>query len=219
MALEATEVTTSNIPPETLLHYTHELTRTKRKIDEANAAHRLIVKRAKADGVPTEAILESIVWARLEPEVRRQKMIDRIKVESARHPDSAEILTDLIGKLDTRVSEKVRYTDTMFDAEQKGYQAGKYAVPIEDNPYPSGSEFSVKWREFWNEGQAANAATLGENAKAANAKREKPPTAKQRGMRARLPLGDAPAAKKVAGQKKQGTRKRAANGAETSATA
>jgi hypothetical protein len=43
--------------------------------------------------VPTEAILESIVWSKLELEVRRQKIIDRIRVESERYPQNGEELS------------------------------------------------------------------------------------------------------------------------------
>ena len=187
----------SNVPTETILYYTHELTRSKRKIDEASSAHRLLVKRAKGDGVPTVAILESIAWARLEPEERAQRLIDRIRVESARYPDSASRITDLVTGMDARVSDKMRYTDTLFDAEQKGYQAGKFAVPVEDCPYPAGSETHVIWQRFWHEGQAANAAALGENARAANTSRAKP-TPRKQARNPGLPLGDAPPRKKPA---------------------
>jgi ribosome modulation factor len=206
----------SNVPAETILHYTHELTRTKRRVDEATSAHRLTVKRAKADGVPTDAILESIAWARLEPEVRRQKMVDRVRVESARYPQSGEILTDLLGRLDTRVSEKMRFTDTLFDAEQKGYQAGKFAVPVDDCPYDPGTEHAQTWRHFWGQGQAANAAQLGEHAKQANASREKPAKVADLPMRGLVPsVKRSRTARKAAAAAPTGRRKRRApNGTE-----
>jgi len=196
----------SNVSPEAILYHTHELSRTKRKITEANSAHRLAVKRAKSDNVPTEAILESIAWAALDPEVRRQKIIDRIKVEAARYPENGEAITDLVSQLDVRVSEKMRYTDTLFDAEQRGYQAGKFGVPVEDNPYAIGSEMAQRWREFWSEGQAANAAQLGENARAADTSRRPASTRQQ--PAADLPLGE------EAAPRKRG-RRAAANGAAT----
>jgi ribosome modulation factor len=182
MSESSTTAAGSNVSTETILFYTHELTRSKRKIDEATAAHRLLVKRAKGDGVPTAAVLESVAWSRLEPEERLARLIDRIRVESARYPENGREITDLLANMDVRVSEKMRYTDTLFDAEQKGYQAGKYAAPVEDCPYPAGSELAATWRKYWHEGQAANALDLGDNARAASTKRDKPPTAKQRGM-------------------------------------
>jgi ribosome modulation factor len=197
----ASEPQQSNVPNETILYYTHELTRSKRKIDEASSAHRLMVKRAKADGVPTVAILESIADARLEPEVRRQKIIDRIKVESARYPDSGSTITELVARMDTRVSEKMRHTDTLFDAEQRGYMAGKYGQSVDDCPYVAGGELAATWRQFWNEGQAANAAQLGENAKMANQRREREP--RKTAAVVQLPLGDKPPRK----QRKQPARK------------
>ena len=175
MSDTATEAPASNVPPETLLYYTHELTRTKRRIDEANSAHRLLIKRAKQDGVPTVAILESIADARLEPEVRRQKIIDRIRVEATRYPQNGQEIVSLLGGLDIRVSDRMRYTDTLFDAEQKGYHAGKSGVPVEENPYPAGSEQAQTWRQFWGNGQAASAIQHGEHARAASTRRERTP--------------------------------------------
>jgi ribosome modulation factor len=199
----------SNVPTETILYYTHELTRSKRKIDEASSAHRLMVKRAKADGVPTLAILESIADARLEPEVRRQKIIDRIRVESARYPDSGSTITELVARMDTRVSEKMRHTDTLFDAEQRGYLAGKYGQSVDDCPYLAGGELAATWRQYWNEGQAANAAQLGENAKMANQRREREP---RKTTVVQLPLGDQPPRKQA---RKPGKQTQRRNGSGT----
>ena len=164
----------SNVPAETILHFTHELSRTKRKLDEASAAHRQMVKRAKGEGVPSEAILESIAWSRMDPADRLKRLSDRIRVETVRYPDSAEDLTDLLAHLDIEVSDKMRFTDVVFDAEQRGYQAGRFAVPVEDNPYQPGTEMHQTWRNFWGQGQAANALSLGDGAKAASTERRKP---------------------------------------------
>jgi ribosome modulation factor len=164
----------SNVPPETILHHVHELARSRRKVDEANSEHRLKVKRAKEDGVPTEAVLESIQWSKLDPEVRRQKIIDRIRVEAARFPQSAEAIPDLIAKMDVRVSERMRYTDTLFDAEQRGYVAGKAGQAADSHKYPEGSELADTWRRGWREGQSAFAGQVGPNARAANPSRKKP---------------------------------------------
>ena len=165
---------TDPVPNEVILHYTHELSRTKRAMDEAGSAHRLMVKRAKADGVPSDAILESIAMSRMDPADRLRKLGDRIRVEAIRYPESTEALTDLFGRMDTTVSEKARMTDTLFDAETRGYTAGKYAVPVEDNPYEAGTEMHAIWRQYWGRGQAANVAALGEGAKPADASRKKP---------------------------------------------
>jgi ribosome modulation factor len=169
----------SNVPPETILYHTHELARSKRKIDEANSEHRLKVKRAKDDGVPTDAILESIQWSKLDPEVRRQKIIDRVRVEAARYPQSAEVLPDLISRMDVRVSERMRYTDTLFDAEQRGYVAGKAGQTADGHTYPEGSELAATWRRGWTDGRAAQTAQMGEHARAANPSRKKPGKAAQ----------------------------------------
>jgi ribosome modulation factor len=167
------------VPPETILYHTHELARSKRKIDEANSEHRLKVKRAKDDGVPTDAILESIQWSKLDPEVRRQKIIDRVRVESVRYPQSAEVLPDLIARMDTRVSERMRYTDTLADADQRGYIAGKAGQTTDSHTYPEGSELADTWRRGWQQGRAAQAAQMGDNARAANPSRKKPTKAAQ----------------------------------------
>lgn len=174
------------IPNEVILHYTHELSRTKRAVDEASSAHRTMVKRAKADGVPSDAILESIAMSRLDPVDRLRKLGDRIRVEAIRYPESAEALTDLFGSMDVSVNEKARMTDTLFDAEVRGYTAGKYAVPVDDNPYEAGTEMHSVWRTFWGRGQAANVANMGKGEKAADASRKKP-TGKKAANGAREP--------------------------------
>jgi len=171
----AGEAQSSNVPPETILYYTHALTRTKRKIDEANSAHRLIVKQAKADGCPTDAILESIKLARLEPDERRARLADRVRVEMVRYPQDAPQLTDLLGGLDTAISDGMRNTNDLFSAEQRGYLAGKYGVPADDNPFEAGSEAAQRWRTAWGEGQEAGAVQGGAHAKPASTRRQKRP--------------------------------------------
>jgi len=193
--MELQSVSGSNVPPETLLYYTHELTRSKRKIDEANSAHRLLIKRAKQDGVPTAAILESVADARLDPHERRQKLIDRIRVESVRYPENGEALLTQIEALDTRVADKARTEDSLFSAEQRGYDDGRTGVPIDSCPFEAGSEFAGIWRRFWHEGQRVNAMRLGDNARQASTRRERESPAREpsrAGPSPELPAGEAP---------------------------
>jgi ribosome modulation factor len=149
--------TGSNVPAETILYWTHELSRSKRAVDEATSLHRNRVKKAKTDGVTTDAILESIAWSRLDADERRRRIIDRIRVESVRYPDSGSIFSDTLPSLDVRVSERMRYTDTLFDAETKGYQHGRSGVAIDENPYQAGSELAVVWHREWSRGSTARA--------------------------------------------------------------
>jgi ribosome modulation factor len=189
MSGQVTDSPQTNVPNETILYYYHELARSARRLDEANSAHRLMVKRAKNDGAPTDAILENIKLSRRDPEARRSFIIDRIRVEAARDPQNGATLTDLIARLDTRVSDGMRHTDTLFDAEQKGYLAGKFGHPAESCPYPQGTEMAQTWRNHWGQGQALHAASMGPDAKAADTRLERRP----RGGRPRLvtlPLED-----------------------------
>lgn len=217
MSMSPTPGPADNVPNETILFYTHELSRTRRKQDEASSAHRLMIKRAKSDGVPTDAILESIALSRLDPEDRMKRMIDRIRVMTVRYPDTAPQFGTLFDRLDARVSDKMRMTDTLFDAETRGYLAGKAAVAVDDNPYEPGSELHQTWRNFWGQGQAANAASLGEGARAASTERKRPASAKQPNLSI---VPDPPprrAAAKKAGRKapaKKPARKAAANGGD-----
>lgn len=221
------QIVHSNVPPETILYYTHELSRSKRKVDEANSAHRLLVKKAKSDGVPTDAILESIAWSRLEPDERMRRLVDRIRVESARYPTQAPAIVERVNSLDVHVSEKMRQQDDLFSAEQAGYHAGLKGTPVEDNPYIAGTEQAQTWRTYWGQGQAANAMQLGENARAASTRRQRTPAAAPSAADAPpLPLGEEPPARKRAaprrGARKQAggpRRRRTANGHQPPASA
>jgi hypothetical protein len=56
----------------------------------------------------------------------------------------------------------MRYTDTLFDAETKGYTQGKGGVSIDENPYPAGSELAVVWHREWTKGNSVKVAEEGE---------------------------------------------------------
>jgi ribosome modulation factor len=143
--------------------------------DEANGRHRANVKRAKAEGLPVEAITESIAWARQDPETRRQRLISRIRVEGIRYPENGAALSEMLPNLDIRVSDRMRYTDTLFDGEQKGYQAGLGGAAADGNPYPPGSEMAQQWRNGWGRGNEVRSATVGtEGGRVGNAARRVP---------------------------------------------
>jgi ribosome modulation factor len=161
----------SNVTNETILWFTHELMRSKRRLDEANSAHRHLVKQAKTDGVPTDAVLESIRLSRMEDRERRQRLVDRTRIEAIRYPESGQLLLDLIIHADVRVTDAMRHTDQLADAEQKGYIAGKNGTPLDDCPYQEGTESAALWRQHWGQGHAAAGVQAGEHGKQASTQR------------------------------------------------
>jgi ribosome modulation factor len=175
----------SNVTPEAILHWTHQLSRSRRSLDEASSAHRTMVKQAKKDGVPTNAILESISWARMDPDERRKRIIDRIRVEAARHADDGDRLIDEVFRLDRRVADGPRQAATLFEAEQRGYDAGRRGELADSCPYEPGSEAAQTWRNYWHDGNVQHAASLIEGEKLASTRRQRrsPGRAASRGER------------------------------------
>jgi hypothetical protein len=197
------DIALNNVPPEALISAQHEIARSIRDKDEAVSRHRLLIKRLKKSGLPTDALIEAHQLGQLPPEERRQRFIDRVRIEAVRYPDSGEILLEKLNTLDVRVSERARYADHLFAAEDAGYKSGRQGASADGNPHPSGSDMYAAWERYRQDGFRMREAEAGPESKVADASRskparaaktdskEKPPTAKERGVVGRLNF-DAP---------------------------
>jgi ribosome modulation factor len=150
----------------------------KRKCAEENGVLRNIVKRAKADGMNVKAMSSTHSARKLDPMVVIAEMRDQIRYMTLRSmPMTAD---DLFAGWDTRVTDKTREIDTLFEADEKGYAAGRAGAKIEDCPYQPGTDLHVEWVKSWKVGQEAIARELGPDVKPASTTRERPARAQAR---------------------------------------
>lgn len=143
----------------------------KRKCDEENGVLRNIYKRAKAEGANVKAMRAAIAATKLDPDEVKQNHRDQIRYEGILHIELHQ--SDIFTDFDLSVTEKTAHQDDMWDAEDKGYRAGRHGVKVEDCPYLAGTELHVRWLSEWNKGQAAIARELGPNVKMADPSRKR----------------------------------------------
>lgn len=178
--------------------------------NEDNGVLRNIYKRAKNAGEKVDVMRWVIRQLKAKsPEEIVEDLKEAIRLLTIRR---VEITPDsLFDGLDLRVSNEGRHQDDIWDAQVKGYQAGRLAVKVDECPYhPPGSELHTAWLDHWHKGQAAIARELGPDAQQADASRQRPSRRKQ----GTLPGTDAeesgnavalkPARKKTAAAKKAG---------------
>jgi ribosome modulation factor len=144
----------------------------KRKCAEENGVLRNIVKRAKADGMNVKAMSLTHTARKLDPMQVVAEMRDQIRYMTLRSiPMTGD---DLFAGWDTRLTDKSREIDTLFEADEKGYAAGRAGAKIDDAPYQPGTDLHVEWVKSWKLGQAAIARELGPDVKPASTTRERP---------------------------------------------
>lgn len=156
-----------------------QLRQQKRKCDEENGVLRNIVKRAKADGQNTKSMLNAIKATKLDPDVVAADLRDQIRYMAIIHIPLTQ--AELFDGWDGTVTEKTAREDDLWDADDKGYHAGRHGVPISDAPYEAGTERHVHWMVAWKKGQAAIARELGPDVTQASTERARP------GRKARQP--------------------------------
>lgn len=192
-----------------------------RRCDEENGVLRNLFKRAKADGINTAAAREAIKATKLDLDVVESDLRDTLRYMAIiRVPVSKEKLFDW----SDAVTSKTEHEDSLWEADDAGYRAGRHGVRTEDCPpqFKPGSELYVHWLESWHKGQAAIAREMGEHVKPANPSRERPVRAGQvplpfdgagkpaKAKPARKPRAPRPY---VPGQVRRGQRRKAAGGA------
>ena len=143
----------------------------KRLCEEANGVLRNVVKRAKADGVNTKAMIETVKATKLDPEDVARDLKDQMRyMQIVRIPITAE---DLLAGWDAEVSSRQQREDDLWDADDKGYRAGRAGADISEMPYDD-PEMEQHWRDAWHKGQAAIARELGPDTKQGDASKQRP---------------------------------------------
>jgi ribosome modulation factor len=179
----------------------------RRRCSEENGVLRNIVKRAKADGTNVKAMSATYSARKLDPQQVVADMRDTIRYMNLRRiPMVAE---DLFAGWDTRVTDKTREIDTLFEAEAAGYAAGRAGAKIEDCTYQAGTDLHVEWVRSWKLGQAAIARELGPDVKQASTARQRP-AGRQTRIPGTEPVQRPPAKARGRRKKAGGTGRRAA---------
>lgn len=164
----------SSVSNEERLAAMREATAAKRVVDEAQGAYRALLKRFKAEGLDTKAIIDTNAASRQDPAIVAAHEVERLRMMALR---SIVTLDDVLSAADhLNVSAKARAEDNVAGAEESGYAAGKHGVPAEDCPYPSGSEFAAIWSKWHANGQRAAGVELkaGGGGVQADASRKRP---------------------------------------------
>lgn len=144
----------------------------KRVCESENGVLRSIVKRAKTGGMNTKAMIAAVNATKIDPDEVADNLRDQIHLMSVlRVPITME---QLFADFDASVTDKTRREDDLWDAEDKGYRAGRHGVKVEECPYDAGTELHVHWMQEWNKGQAAIARELGPDVKMASTSRKRP---------------------------------------------
>jgi hypothetical protein len=185
----------------------------QRLCDEANGVLRNIYKQAKANGEDPPTMRRAIRATKLTPEEAVTNTRNLVYYMALRNIPVTQ--DALFADLDVGVTESTKHADDRWDAEDKGYRAGRMGLKIEDSPYTAGTEFFVAWEEHWRKGQASIAHEMSPDEKLADTSRARP----RRATQTELPGTEAakPPRKKAA-RKKAGRRKvarRRANGPTT----
>jgi ribosome modulation factor len=176
----------------------------QRRCDEENGVLRNLYKQAKAAGENVKQMRASITATKLTPEEAVADMRDRVYYMALRNIPVTQ--TALFGDLDTSVTETTQHADDIWDAQDKGYRAGRMGQKIEECPYQAGSEFFVAWEEHWRKGQASIAHEMAPGEKVADASRARPMRARQGNLPGTESKPARKKARKKAARKKAGRR-------------
>lgn len=153
----------------------------QRRGNEENGVLRNMYKKAKSEG-------ESVDDMRAVLRMLKSKTSDEILV-SLRNQIRYLMLrsvqvtaSDLFEAFEVDLPNSIKHNDDIWEAEDKGYRAGRNNVEIKENPYGAGSENFVHWEEHWHKGQASIAREMGPDA-LVNTTRTRP----RSGGQARIP--------------------------------
>jgi hypothetical protein len=162
------------LSPDEKAEMMREYRKQKRECESANGVLRNIVKRAKAAGMNTKEMLAAIQATKIDPEEVVANLHDRIEYMGILHIDIPR--DSLFAGMDIELTAKTVHADDIWDAEDKGYRAGRNGVPIGDNIYDQSdqSELFTAWAREWNKGQASIAREMGPDSKPASTERKRP---------------------------------------------
>lgn len=160
------------ISNDSIAEWVRKIAPAKRKVQEANGVYRALLKKADSDGMNTKALIRAMNNKKKEVEEIATDLRDELRYMAVmRMPIAA---SDIYNGWDDRVTEKTTHADMVWDANDKGYKAGRAGATVESCEYPGGSELHVAWVKAWHDGQAANVAELGEDTTVVSAARERP---------------------------------------------
>lgn len=167
------------LSPDEKAEIMREYRKQKQECESANGVLRNIVKRAKSAGMNTKEMLAAIQATKIDPDEVVANLHDRIEYLGILRIDIPR--ESLFDGIDIQVTAKTAHADDMWDAEDKGYRAGRNGVPVADNPYDQSnqSELFAAWAREWNKGQGSIAREMGPSSQMASADRKRPARADQ----------------------------------------
>ena len=172
MPLDDSDPRNSGPTNEEKLDALRRVKRLKRDVDEANGVYRAELKALKAAGHNTKALIAAMNAEKRDPDQVKADIRDTAHLLALRKVISfAELLAETD---DLNVTHKAQQDDDQWDAEDKGYRAGRHGADRAENPYDAGSELAETWDRWWVKGQAAIANEMGPGAKTADASRARP---------------------------------------------
>jgi ribosome modulation factor len=166
------QTTNSNRDPNASRDWIRQIMTQARRVDEENGALRNLYKRAKAAGENIAEIRHAIRLSRLPHEEAIQITRDQVYYMALRNIPVTQ--ASLFEGFDVELSDATRRADDVWDAQEKGYKAGRTGVRAEECPYIPGSELYAEWHSGWRAGQNAIARELGPDTKMADASRKRP---------------------------------------------
>lgn len=160
----------SNVPNEAVVEAIHEVWENNRERDRIVAQGRNLLKHCKTIGIDVDALRITIRNKKLDlDEVLRtfRNTIHYMGLTGQTVTQAA-----LFEGWDTKLSQKVKAGQDIWDAQDLGYQAGRHGVDIAECPYhPPGSELAAAWLTFHKKGADAAAKARGPDVSVATAPR------------------------------------------------
>ncbi len=146
--------------------------RQRRRVDEEQGVLRALLKRLKAEGHNTKAIVATVQASKRDSADVEIEYRDTLHLMALRKVISLEEILTITD--DLQVSQKTAREDDLWDAEDNGYRAGRHGADRKENPYAAGTENATAWDKWWSQGKRSATAELGPNEKQADASKEKP---------------------------------------------
>lgn len=143
----------SGISNDEELVHARAIQRFAREKDSATGRYRAAVKAAKSAGCNVEKLLAAIAAKRQEPDEVVMGLRDFVHYSQLLGIPG--IAPDAIFARDIRISDKTQSEEDAFEAEQRGYKAGRHGEKATENPFQAGTELHVVWHEWWLKGQEA----------------------------------------------------------------
>jgi ribosome modulation factor len=150
----------NGLAPEDFLTLYRAIKDTKRLKDEAAAAHKAARENFKAAGGDLNAMKIVDHLQGLDDAEAELRMRETLRYAAWLGLEIGT-QTELFGsapQVDLTASVASQHRE--WEAEQAGYKAGKASEPIDNCPHSGGSPYFSRWRQGWNDGQAALAMTL-----------------------------------------------------------